>query len=486
MAEFSTAEIVVKSIFMSVFTLLAIIGNILVCIAIRKYKRLMTMTNYYVFNLAIADLLYGLTGMPLLLITTVAGKWILGPALCQLSGTLQTLFVLVSIWTLCLIGINRYVAVAKHASYKSIYRKKRVFISIGIVWFAASLVSVSPHFGWSSIRQGDSFCTINGKDDISYSVFVILFAYIAPLLVLSCLYTKIFFLLREHEKKMMEMKGLRSKANTESDYDSIELSAVSKINSMTKGENIHDVRLSNSGIELLRHTNIEADVAPDNRIPLGSSSSGNGGEIESNAYNAIDQRENEDEVSGQVTGTGKDVILESAVEKNGYLDVSTRHDFTDESALAPDRTSSSAIHLIYDAKQTVPNTPPTNTTNEGVMQPRKGRTLSGIANALKLRRSTTTKKIKKFRLEARITKMLFVVVAVFFVCWTPLVVGTILYAVNAEPKNFNLLSLGFVIASMNSICNPIIYAFMNDSFRKAFKDLFSGCKGFTEEPQTES
>lgn len=486
MAEFSTAEIVVKSIFMSVFMLLAILGNVLVCIAIKKYKRLMTMTNYYVFNLAIADLLYGVTGMPLFLITTVAGKWILGSALCQLSGTLQTLFVLVSIWTLCLIGINRYVAVAKHASYKSIYKKKRVFISIGVVWFAAGLVSVSPHFGWSSIRQGDNFCTINGKDDISYSVFVILFAYIAPLLILSCLYTKIFFLLREHETKMMEMRGLRSNANKENDYDSVELNTSSKLDSVTTGENIHNVRLSNSGIKLSRHTaNTEADVALDNSTPLGSSSTGNGGELESNTCNTIDQRGKDTEVSDQGIDTGKDAIVKNAVKKNGYLDVSVRNDVADESILVSHATSSSAIHLIYDSKQTVSNTPPTNTTNV-VVQPRKARTFSGFANALKLRRSTTSKKIKKFRLEARITKMLFVVVAVFFVCWTPLVIGTILYAVNAEPKNFNLLSLGFIVASMNSICNPIIYAFMNESFRNAFKDLFSGCKGITEEPQTES
>ena len=488
MAEDSTAETVVKSIFMSVFMLLAIIGNILVCIAIRKYKRLKTMTNYYVFNLAIADLLYGLTGMPLLLITTVAGKWILGSALCQLSGTLQTLFVLVSIWTLCLIGINRYIAVGKHTSYKLIYKKKRVFVSIGIVWFAAALVSVSPQFGWSSIRQGDNFCTINGKDDISYSIFVIIFAYIAPLVILSCLYTKIFFLLREHEKKMLEIRGSSVKAHSEREFDSVELSSSYKIESLNTKSAIQDIRFDNSNNEVPRLTAYNKCVdEANNGIPLESTMPGNGYELNSdicevNAQGAIDVESPDQELN-----TGNDVEMKSSRQRNGYLDVLADSHNSEENIRDSRAASSSGIHLIHENRQNVGEAFHPEIPDKGVVQSKKTRTLSGIANALKIRRSTTTsKKIKKFRLEAKITKMLFVVVAVFFVCWTPLVIGTILYAVNAEPKNFNLLSLGFIVASMNSICNPIIYAFMNEPFRNAFKDLFSGCKGATEEPRTES
>ena len=486
MAEQSTVEIVIKSIFMSVFIVLAIIGNIIVCIAIKKYKRLQTMTNYYVFNLAIADLLYGLTGMPMLLITTVAGRWILGPALCQLSGTLQTLFVLVSIWTLCLIGVNRYFAVGKHSSYKSIYKKKRVFISIGSVWFTAGLISIAPHFGWSSILQGDNFCTINGKDDISYSIFVILFAYIAPLVLLTGLYTKIFFLLKEHEKKMTAMRGSRKETRTESDFDSVDMSSTYKMENIKTEVDVRDVRFDNGGSMIVQPP-VNKELSCVSSIPSESPSSmikEDGVEVNSNINTTNEPSADAVESPDQSEESGNKDVVEESSKESRYLDTSTENHNQDEGSNNSRTASGSGVNLIVYTKQS------SNITfegkDEGTVQPRKTRTLSSIANALKKRRSTNSKKIKKFRLEAKITKMLFVVVAVFFICWTPLVIGTVLYAFNAEPKNFNLLSLGFVVASMNSICNPIIYAFMNQPFRKAFKDLMTGCKSRADESHTES
>jgi hypothetical protein len=41
---------------MSVFSMLGILGNILVCLTIRRDNKLQTKTNYYLFSLAIADL----------------------------------------------------------------------------------------------------------------------------------------------------------------------------------------------------------------------------------------------------------------------------------------------------------------------------------------------------------------------------------------------------------------------------------------------
>ena len=499
MADKSMGETVIKAIFLILFIILAVVGNILVCIAIRKYKRLRTMTNYYVFNLAIADLLYGLTGMPFLLITSIAGEWTLGSALCQLSGTLQTLFVLVSIWTLCLIGVNRYFAVGQHTSYRSIYKKKRVLVSIGCVWLIAGLISVAPHFGWSSIRQGDNFCTINGKDDISYSIFVIIFAYIGPLICLIGLYTKIFFLLRQHEKKMLAIRGGSTKATrSETDFDSADYSSAYKtdnykMDNYKMDSGVHDIRFDN--ISSLPSVNPPAvKLKLDNNIPTGEDStvSKNGGEVNSNGIDGTqDQSIDGVETPDQNVDLEHGGELEQDNVKNGHLGSAFQGENQDDRSNMPRTTSASGsgIQLMVDTAQAAANVTYHVETRgeEDRPPPRKARTFSGIANVLRIRRSTTSsKKIKKFRSEARITKMLFVVVAVFFVCWTPLVIGTVLYALNANPRDFNLLSLGFMFASMNSICNPIIYAFMNQPFRKAFKDLFIGCKSNTEDSRTET
>lgn len=458
-------ETVVKSIFLTIFIVLAIGGNILVCVAIRLNKRLRTLTNYYVFNLAIADLLFGLTGMPLLLVTSIAGKWILGPAMCQLSGVLTTLFVLVSIWTLSLIGVNRYFAVGRPNSYKSTYKKKRVLISIGCVWGLAFVVAVAPVLGWSRIRQGDNFCTIDGKKDISYSIFIILMAYLCPLVILVSLYSKIFFILREHEKTMAGMRGGAGSikgGHSEAEFDSIDYSSSGKGNTNSLPR---DVKLDANSYAKSNNT------VDNKQIP---NRNGTGGELNANTKfqaensNGAAQNPDQDEVP-------RNGDLKTAENTNHREQNEDTHE-----ALEDRSASGSGIHLMTSSD--TPGTPsvtynidPANSDSEVA---RKTRSLSGFAKSLKIKRSRSSKKLKKFLMEARVTKMLFVVVAFFFICWTPLVIGTILYAFNAEPKNFNILSLGIVVSCMNSIVNPIIYAFMNQMFRKAFKDLLikCGCK----------
>ncbi|XP_065063071.1 D(2) dopamine receptor-like [Rhopilema esculentum] len=490
MAAESTAEAVIKSIFMALFIISALVGNTLVCVAIRKNKRLQTLTNYYVFNLAVADFLYGLTGMPMILITSIAGEWILGDALCQVSGTLTTLFVLVSIWTMCLIGVNRYFAVGRSTSYKSIYKKKRVLMSIGAVWVIATVVSIAPQFGWSSIRQGDNFCTINGKDEISYSIFVILFAYLAPLLVLTCLYTKIFVILRNHEKTMVGMRSGSQRAYSENDGDSIDMSSAYKVEIEKATSLPRDVVFDKTLAQSSPEKQINKYTADQNNTTKNGPVLQNGGEVNSNRDSFADVST---APANTVEGSATDSVAEEPPAEHGN-DIE-KFENADGSKLAtasgeetPRTASDSGVALMLNNKQgqpTVTYHADVENLNE-TQQPRKTRTLSGLANALKLRRSRTSKKIRKFKMEARITKMLFVVVAVFFLCWTPLALAAALYAFGAEPKNFNFFSFSFVIASINSICNPIIYAFMNKLFRKAFKNLFTSCRMMNNDSQETS
>ncbi|CAG4987896.1 unnamed protein product [Parnassius apollo] len=82
---------------------------------------------------------------------------------------------------------------------------------------------------------------------------------------------------------------------------------------------------------------------------------------------------------------------------------------------------------------------------------------------------------KSIKAKRKVIKMLFVVIFVFFVCWTPLhIVNTVylfyphqLYA-NVGTKGILMLQL---LAFCSSCCNPVIYCFMNKKFMQAFIDL---------------
>lgn len=81
----------------------------------------------------------------------------------------------------------------------------------------------------------------------------------------------------------------------------------------------------------------------------------------------------------------------------------------------------------------------------------------------------------------RVVRMLFVLVAEFFICWTPLFLVN-LFALWVPRMIYGVLgnvgiSLIQLLAYASSCCNPITYCFMNATFLQSFKQAFCLGKG---------
>ena len=84
------------------------------------------------------------------------------------------------------------------------------------------------------------------------------------------------------------------------------------------------------------------------------------------------------------------------------------------------------------------------------------------------------------RQDLKIVRMLLIVVGVFFFCWLPLSI-TALLSFYIDPNPFENWSFRLQIICervvlllplINSLCNPIIYACLDQTYREAFKHLF--------------
>ncbi|XP_065217996.1 allatostatin-A receptor-like [Planococcus citri] len=74
----------------------------------------------------------------------------------------------------------------------------------------------------------------------------------------------------------------------------------------------------------------------------------------------------------------------------------------------------------------------------------------------------------------RVTRMVVIVVTVFAICWFPIQIILLLKSVDYyEITTFKvMLQIGSqVLAYMNSCLNPILYAFLSENFRKAFRKV---------------
>ncbi|XP_028410559.1 alpha-2B adrenergic receptor-like [Dendronephthya gigantea] len=90
-----------------------------------------------------------------------------------------------------------------------------------------------------------------------------------------------------------------------------------------------------------------------------------------------------------------------------------------------------------------------------------------------------------FRQELKVIKMLLVVVGVFICCWCPRIITillsiyhpTLLYVSNNSSIStihgiYILFYTMRALPLLNSMCNPIIYACLDQTYRKAFKRVF--------------
>jgi hypothetical protein len=74
---------VVVAILLSVLAIVTAIGNLLVGLALFRYRQLRTISNCLIGNLAVSDFLLATTVLPLSIANECLGRWAFGPLLCR-------------------------------------------------------------------------------------------------------------------------------------------------------------------------------------------------------------------------------------------------------------------------------------------------------------------------------------------------------------------------------------------------------------------
>ncbi|XP_056438130.1 opioid receptor, delta 1a [Gadus chalcogrammus] len=87
---------------------------------------------------------------------------------------------------------------------------------------------------------------------------------------------------------------------------------------------------------------------------------------------------------------------------------------------------------------------------------------------------------EKDRNMRRITRMVLVIVAAFIVCWTPIhifiIVKTLVEVDNRNPFVVAVWHLCIALGYTNSSLNPVLYAFLDENFKRCFRDFCVPCR----------
>ncbi|XP_054086329.1 dopamine D2-like receptor isoform X2 [Zeugodacus cucurbitae] len=181
------------------------LGNMLVCLAVARDKKLQNVTNYFLFSLAIADLLVSLFVMPLGAIPAFLGYWPLGFVWCNIYVTCDVLACSSSILHMCFISLGRYLGIRNPLGTRHRSTKRLAGIKIAIVWVMAMIVSssitvlglVNKH----NIMPAPNICVINNR---AFFVFGSLVAFYIPMLIMLTSYALTIPLLRKKARFAVE------------------------------------------------------------------------------------------------------------------------------------------------------------------------------------------------------------------------------------------------------------------------------------------
>ena len=191
------------SLFLVILPMWTILGNSIVIICVYKDKSLHNLTNYLIVNLAIADLMVAALAMPFHIYVSVSEKWSLGDTFCDISLTIDSCTAIVSKFTLVAISVDRYIAVLKPLTYRSLqinYRPINKFSLIAFfLWLFALSVAMPFVFGINKVPERvTTICTFYNSQ---YTILSSIFTFWLPSLLLVIMYWKIIHSIRLRNRR---------------------------------------------------------------------------------------------------------------------------------------------------------------------------------------------------------------------------------------------------------------------------------------------
>ncbi|XP_001600098.3 neuropeptide SIFamide receptor [Nasonia vitripennis] len=200
-----------------------LIGNSFVIAVVYRSPRMRTVTNFFIVNLAVADVLVIVFCLPATLMSNIFVPWVLGWFMCKIVPYIQGVSVAASVYSLVAVSLDRFLAI--WWPLKCQITKRRARMMIVVIWFIA-LTSTMPwllFFDLVPIYSDDPNLKLclerwpNPEDDsLFFLIGNLMLCYVLPMILISLCYVLIWIKVwRRHipsDTKDDQMERLQQKS----------------------------------------------------------------------------------------------------------------------------------------------------------------------------------------------------------------------------------------------------------------------------------
>nr|AEO00704.1 SWS2B opsin [Dascyllus trimaculatus]WBO25995.1 short-wavelength sensitive opsin [Dascyllus trimaculatus] len=185
--------------------------NILTIVCTVQYKKLRSHLNYILVNLAVANLLVSSVGSFTCFACFAFRYMVLGPLGCKIEGFTASLGGMVSLWSLAVIAVERWLVVCKPVGSFT-FQPNHAIGLCAVTWVFGLVASLPPLLGWSRyIPEGmqcscgpDWYTTNNKYNNETYVMFLFFFCFSVPFSTIVFCYSQLLFMVKMVAKAQAE------------------------------------------------------------------------------------------------------------------------------------------------------------------------------------------------------------------------------------------------------------------------------------------
>ncbi|CRK88961.1 CLUMA_CG002658, isoform A, partial [Clunio marinus] len=181
--------------------IVAITGNSIVLWIVLAHRRMRTITNYFLLNLSIADLLMASLNCVFNFIFMIDSDWPFGSTYCTINNFIANVTVAASVFTLVAISFDRYIAIMRPLQHRT--SRKKAILFVLIIWLTSSILAapclIYSHVSSRKYSSGKTrtVCFMlwpdggypTSKTDYIYNIVFLVLTYVIPIVSMLICYT---------------------------------------------------------------------------------------------------------------------------------------------------------------------------------------------------------------------------------------------------------------------------------------------------------